>query len=155
MRNKIEKTERAAIGVLAGLILAIAGCPGTYEVDYVGPVPIEEEPPPPQQEEIPPLPYEDAVWVYGYWNWSGVRYVWVPGRYMRRPAPGYYWYPGGYVRRGNRYIYVHGRWGPRSYRPRHRYVHPRYYAPEGGGHYRRPPPRTHRAPPARDRRPWQ
>lgn len=122
---------------LALVVAVVVGCTGYYEVEYAGAEPIEMEPPAPRVEVIPDAPYEDAVWVYGYWSWTGVRYVWVPGRYMHRPGPGLYWYPGGYVVRGGRYVYVHGRWGQRGYRPSHRYVHPRYYPRSGGGHYHR------------------
>lgn len=112
----------------------LIGCYRPYDVDNVGPVTIGQKPPAPQEEQIPDPPFEDAVWIYGYWNWAGTVYVWIPGYYMRRPRSNLYWYPGGYVRRGDGYIYVHGRWGAREYRPRHRYVHPHHYSSEGGGY---------------------
>ena len=127
-----------ALPLAALAALAVTGCPGVYEVSYGGDLAIELEPPAPRAEEVPAPPHEDAVWVAGYWSWTGVRYVWLPGRHVRRPGSGLYWYPGGYVLRDGRYVYVVGRWGPRGYRPAFRYHHPRYYPPAGGGYYHQP-----------------
>ena len=124
--------------IVLSLVLAGAGCPGVWEVAYGGDLAIPLEPPAPQLEAIPQAPYEDAVWVAGYWSWTGVRYVWLPGRYVRRPGPGLFWYPGGYVFEGGRYVFVSGRWGPRGYRPTFHYHHPRSYPPSGGGYYYSP-----------------
>ena len=40
--------------------------------------------PPPRREIIIARPYPDAIWVPGYYNNYGYRYLWVPG-YWRRP----------------------------------------------------------------------
>ncbi|MBF5006272.1 YXWGXW repeat-containing protein [Diaphorobacter caeni] len=49
-------------------------------------------PPTPYVETIPVAPYAGAVWIGGFWNWSGGRHNWVPGRY-ERGRPGYHWQP--------------------------------------------------------------
>ena len=49
-------------------------------------------PPAPYVEVQPAVPYPGAVWINGYWNWSGNRHTWVPGRYDR-PRPGWRWQP--------------------------------------------------------------
>ncbi len=49
-------------------------------------------PPAPYVEVIPVAPFVGAVWINGYWNWSGGRHQWVPGRYAQ-PRPGYRWQP--------------------------------------------------------------
>jgi hypothetical protein len=104
---------------------------------------IAQAPPSPLMEEIPPAPYDGAVWCDGYWNWTGVTYVWVGGRYLAPPRAGFYWYPGGYVRRPGGYAFVHGRWAPSGWRHSGAFVHARpfsYRAPVprgwswGGGH---------------------
>ena len=44
------------------------------------------QPPPVVQEPVPAvsaMPYPDARWVPGYWNWSGTEWVWVKGRWVR------------------------------------------------------------------------
>ncbi|QNP49352.1 YXWGXW repeat-containing protein [Diaphorobacter aerolatus] len=64
-------------------------------------------PPAPYVETVPVAPYVGAVWIGGYWNWSGGRHAWVPGRYVHG-RPGYGWSPrtwspgprGGYQMRG-------------------------------------------------------
>lgn len=101
--------------LLAGAALAagalLSGC-------VVAPVPMAADtgiyapmaPPPPYVEAVPPLPYAGAIWINGYWNWSGHRHVWVPGRY-ERPRPGMHWEPrrweprsgGGWAPRGGRW----------------------------------------------------
>jgi hypothetical protein len=47
-------------------------------------------PPPPYVEIIPVVPFAGAVWIGGYWGWSGGRHQWVPGRYDYA-RPGYRW----------------------------------------------------------------
>jgi len=49
-------------------------------------------PPAPYVEVQPAVPFVGAIWINGFWNWSGGRYSWVPGRY-ERPRPGYRWEP--------------------------------------------------------------
>ena len=52
------------------------------------------------------------MWVNGYWSWTGYRYAWVGGRYLRPPQSGLYWYPGGYIREGDGYLYLSGGGSP-------------------------------------------
>jgi hypothetical protein len=47
-------------------------------------------PPAPYAEVQPAIPFAGAIWIGGFWNWSGDRYSWVPGRY-ERPRAGYQW----------------------------------------------------------------
>ncbi|WP_428395257.1 hypothetical protein [Lichenicoccus sp.] len=64
--------------------------------------------PPPPVEVVPPPPGPGHIWRRGGWRWNGVRYVWVPGVYVRR-RPGYHaWIPGHWGRRG-RWIPAHWR----------------------------------------------
>jgi hypothetical protein len=49
-------------------------------------------PPAPVVEVQPALPFIGAIWINGFWNWSGGRYSWVPGRY-ERGRPGYRYEP--------------------------------------------------------------
>jgi hypothetical protein len=92
---------------------------------------IAQAPPEPVVEDIPPAPYDGAVWCDGYWWWGGTNYSWVGGRYLAPPRPGFFWYPGGYVRRGAGYLFVSGRWAPSGWHyPRaYTFVHSRpfYY----------------------------
>ena len=75
---------------IAGLLLAGAlTAPALAQVGvgvYIG-----QTPPPLRYEVPPPSPGPDFLWIDGYWNWVGSRYVWVPGRWDRSPYPGAYW----------------------------------------------------------------
>jgi hypothetical protein len=67
--------------------------------------------PPPRYEPVPPPRGERYIWEPGHWQWNGVQYVWVEGRYVaRRPHYGHY-VPG------------HWQWAPRLgryvWRPAH------------------------------------
>jgi hypothetical protein len=161
---------RNSLLLASALALLVSGCYGhyygEYEYDYDappdGPV-IVEAPPAPMVEEIPPEPWVGAVWVDGYWNWTGHTYIWVRGRYLRPPRVGLIWYHGGYVRTARGYVYVRGRWAAPGYRVRYRYVHtPRWHSRRhhyrGGAVYHRhyrsgrgpryaPAPRGRRGPP--------
>jgi hypothetical protein len=49
-------------------------------------------PPAPVYEVQPAIPFAGAIWINGFWNWSGGRYAWTPGRY-ERPRAGYNYEP--------------------------------------------------------------
>lgn len=64
---------------------------------------VETAPPSaPYNELVAPAPYQGALWIDGYWGWSGHRHVWVAGRW-ERPRHGYVWRP-------HRWHHHHGRW---------------------------------------------
>ncbi len=69
-------------------------------------------PPPPVYAYAAPVaayPGYGYVWVNGYWNWVGARYVWQPGYYARPPYVGAVWF-------GPRYFggrFYAGHWGRR------------------------------------------
>jgi hypothetical protein len=67
-------------------------------------------PPPPIVETPPPPPAPGYVWTSGYWSWDGVKYVWVPGRYVVAPFPDAVWVGGGWVHHGPHWTWVDGRW---------------------------------------------
>jgi hypothetical protein len=73
----------------------------------------ESEPPPappPQQEAMPPSPGVEYVWVGGYHRWDGHAYIWVHGRYERRPHPAAHWNPAHWEVRGRSHVWIEGRW---------------------------------------------
>jgi hypothetical protein len=78
-----------------------------------GEVVVESEPPPPppvQTEVVPAPPAPDYYWVVGYHRWYGGRYVWVPGRYERRPHAQAQWETAHWEVRGRGRVWVEGRW---------------------------------------------
>jgi hypothetical protein len=67
-------------------------------------------PPPPEVEVIPASPGVEFYWVAGYHRWEGRRYVWVPGRYVRRPHAHARWEVAHWEARGRAHVWVEGRW---------------------------------------------
>jgi hypothetical protein len=82
-----------------------------YEVDYSPPPPIVvvEAPPAPKYETPPPKPSPNAIWIEGYWHWTGSSWIWRNG-YWTSPRPGYVWVKPRYKR--ERKIYIRGHWRP-------------------------------------------
>jgi hypothetical protein len=71
-------------------------------------------PPPQAVREVPPPPPPNvqAVWVAGYWHWTGLQYTWIPGHWERAP-PGAAWRAPHYSFREGTYFYEPGGWAPR------------------------------------------
>jgi hypothetical protein len=68
-------------------------------------------PPPPAQVEVRyarPSPFD--VWVPGYWEWRGGRYVWIAGHWSRPPRGHRSWEAPRWERRGSNYIFIEGHW---------------------------------------------
>lgn len=66
-------------------------------------------PPPPYAEVIPVAPFPGALWIGGYWGWSGGRHAWTGGRW-ERPRSGYGWSPHRWEQRGGRWHQRQGGW---------------------------------------------
>ena len=67
-------------------------------------------PPPPQVETAPQQPVAAAVWIPGFWQWSGTTWVWVAGSWQLRPSAGVEWRPAEWRPRGTVHILVPGGW---------------------------------------------
>lgn len=111
--------SRAALAALVLGVAALSGCAvvpagpaGAYYGDgeYIAGAGV---PPAPYVEAIPVAPFVGAVWVGGFWDWSGGRHVWRPGHY-EHPRPGFtYRQPGWHVAPGGRWMLHRGGWeGP-------------------------------------------
>jgi hypothetical protein len=68
-------------------------------------------PPAPVGEERPPAPAPNAVWVAGYWHWTGAQYTWIPGHWDA-PPPGASWAAPQYSQRDGKFFYETGGWRP-------------------------------------------
>jgi hypothetical protein len=67
-------------------------------------------PPPPLLVEVPRQPpSREAVWIPGFWAWTGTRHAWVSGGWSA-PYPGHRWVEGYWKRDGGRFNWVPGRW---------------------------------------------
>jgi hypothetical protein len=103
----------------AGLLFAVAGAALGCVGCVIEAVPtagaafaVGAPPPPPVREAPPPPPAPQAVWIAGYWHWTGLQYTWIPGHWEFAQAGAawraphywvregvYYYEPGGWVRR--------------------------------------------------------
>jgi hypothetical protein len=103
----------AAVLSLAA-VTACAGYGGPYR--HAGPPPagivyIRTAPPPVRTVIIPPRPSASAVWISGYWNWTGATFVWVDGRWDRNPPrAGAQWVPDHWIRTNKGWYRQPGRW---------------------------------------------
>jgi hypothetical protein len=70
---------------------------------------VPQAPPPPRVESPGPPPSPGAIWIAGYWTWSGAQFVWQPGRW-ETPQPGAAWVPGRWKKTGEGWVWEPGRW---------------------------------------------
>jgi hypothetical protein len=68
-------------------------------------------PPEPMPEVRPPFNRPSAVWIPGYWHWTGLQYSWIPGHWEEAPT-GARWRPPRYLLRDGVYYYEPGGWLP-------------------------------------------
>jgi hypothetical protein len=66
-------------------------------------------PPAPVNEARGAAPSAQAVWVGGYWHWTGMQYAWIPGHWDA-PPPGTTWNAPVYTARDGKYFYESGGW---------------------------------------------
>jgi len=103
-------------GVDAAWGAALNTLPGSNaERDHptdVAAVSTDQAPPPLPDEEQPVNSQDGALWTPGYWSWSGRRYFWMPGAWVRPPQSGMLWTPGYWGFEGGYYVFHPGHWGP-------------------------------------------
>ena len=61
----------------------------------------------------PIRPAREAVWIDGYWAYTGnanAPYEWMAGHWEIPPPNAQSWLPSGWHRDGNSYVYVRGQW---------------------------------------------
>ncbi len=100
--------------ILGSALAALSGC---YAEAVPGPA-VEGEvvvstpppPPPPQVEVVAASPGPEYYWVPGYHRWYGGRYIWVRGRYERRPYTRAHWEPAHWEARARGHVWIEGRW---------------------------------------------
>jgi hypothetical protein len=85
----------------------------TYVYDP-GPAPVQEEvvteaPPQPIVEVRPAMPFQNAVWIPGYWRWGGHHHVWVGGHWSAARS-GWNWEPNHWERTPRGWVHRPGHW---------------------------------------------
>lgn len=73
------------------------------------PIVVMVAPPSPIVEVRPAVPFPGAVWIPGYWHWSGSQYVWLTGRWSAA-RPHAHWAPAHWKRAGREWHFVPGHW---------------------------------------------
>ena len=81
-----------------------------YESGPQNTIIVQQAPPPPMREYIIERPSPRYVWIDGYWAWRGDRHVWVPGRWDLPPRERLVWVEPRWERRSNGYVFVEGSW---------------------------------------------
>lgn len=95
----------ALVASVTGCVLAVAAPPSSGVVAS-GP------PPAPLMEGAPRTaapPIAGAIWIPGYWHWTGIQYSWIPGHWDVARRAGR-WIPPRYVLRDGVYYYEPGGW---------------------------------------------
>lgn len=108
--------ERTIAGVVWGALAALSSSTGcvveagsAFATPAGGVVVVSGPPPTPMVEARPGPPDTQAVWIAGYWHWSGMQYAWIPGHW-ERAAPGARWHAPRYTIRDGTYYYEPGGW---------------------------------------------
>lgn len=83
---------------------AMSGCAARAHYVRGGP------PPPPMVGVVGYAPAPGYVWIEGFYNLRGPRWVWAPGRWVRPPHRHAVWVQPRVERHGNRYRYYRGYW---------------------------------------------
>jgi hypothetical protein len=113
----MPKIRLMIVSMSVVMLSACVVAPYPRPVAYAQPAPapmepqvvVDVAPPPPYVEVVPAIPFPGALWIGGYWGWSGGRHVWMPGRY-EHPRPGFEWRPHTWVNQGGRWHLQAGGW---------------------------------------------
>lgn len=104
------------VAVVFGTIAAMtSGCWYHYHYRH-GPAPVAASvsyirvTPPPHHRTLPPRPSPSAIWISGYWRWTGVEFVWSDGFWERNPPPNKIWRDGRWVHTHQGWYWVPGHW---------------------------------------------
>ncbi len=94
----------------ATLALGSQACVATVSVPPVRGVIVSGPPPAPIIEARSQAPAPGALWVSGYWHWTGMQYTWIPGHWEVAPPMGARWEAPHYVLSEGVYVYQPGGW---------------------------------------------
>jgi hypothetical protein len=104
-------------GLACATLLAacvVAPAPGGYEPggDAMDMAVTDMAPPAPYAETISADPFDDGVWIGGYWGWDGGAHHWQAGHW-EHARPGYAWRPHAWEQRGGQWHLRRGGWDRR------------------------------------------
>ena len=106
--------------VTAALLASAIALPALGQIPVPPPPPLPNlevrvvaaEPPPTRREVIlyDQRPGRDYVWINGFYDWEGDGWVWVPGRWVVRPALRVSWVRARYIRGEGGWRYEPAHW---------------------------------------------
>jgi WXXGXW repeat (2 copies) len=107
--------KRALNALLLSAALGAAAWTGAAGCAVAPPPPpdavfVDATPPTAVVEVRGELPGPDYIWINGYHRWDGRAYVWVGGRWERRPRAGAVWVDGRWHRHNRGWYWIEGRW---------------------------------------------
>lgn len=94
---------------LAALAAAQVACVATQAPPPARGMVVNGPPPAPVAEVRTAAPSPDAVWIEGYWHWTGLQYTWIPGHWESPPV-GTLWQAPRYSTTNGVYLYEPGAW---------------------------------------------
>jgi YXWGXW repeat-containing protein len=105
------KAHASIVALVAGIAVLAVGSGCVIETTAPSPrgVAVSGPPPAPLREPRPAPPAGRAVWIEGYWHWTGMQYTWIPGHWENAP-PGARWRAPTYTLRDGTYFYEPGTW---------------------------------------------
>jgi hypothetical protein len=100
---------------LSGLVGCVALAALTLSTACLVPPPpgavfVRVRPPAASVEIRGDAPGPDFVWVEGFHRWDVTRYIWIPGRWERRPHPKAVWVSGRWRHHDRGWYWVEGHW---------------------------------------------
>lgn len=81
----------------------VGGCGPTSSHPAVPRIPSERVP-------VPPSSRTTLIWQPGHFDWTGLRYVWIPGRWVERAGHGTLWQDGYWRDSPTGDVWVPGHW---------------------------------------------
>ncbi len=106
----------ALVAVFASLAATSGACVVNEAESPARGVVVSGPPPAPVREDRGAAPGPQAVWVSGYWHWTGMQYAWIPGHWDA-PPPGAVWNAPVYTARDGKYFYETGGWNAPGAQP--------------------------------------
>jgi hypothetical protein len=102
--------KRDMVFGFALIAIASSGCVIEARMPPPRGVIVVSGPPPSPVDEAPSSrPAPQAIWVTGYWHWTGMQYTWIPGHWDT-PPPGHRWRAPRYSLHDGVYVYEPGGW---------------------------------------------
>jgi hypothetical protein len=110
LRSAARRAGAGALALALVVLVLCLGCVASSTTPPVRAIIVAGPPPAPLVEERPPPTQPLAVWIAGYWHWTGIQYAWIPGHWEVAPPSGATWRAPRYVKTEGAYIYEPGIW---------------------------------------------